>query len=91
VGYEGSSVGFIEYGHKSSLSADFQDPPLPRQEKITVKFYSFININLHWNNTLDDPELLLPWSVDCWLENMKLQYDSNARATSNAPGVETRY
>lgn len=33
---------------------------------------------------------LVPFALDCWLDNMKLVYNSTTRRTENAPGVETR-
>ncbi|XP_015921524.1 lysosomal phospholipase A and acyltransferase [Parasteatoda tepidariorum] len=35
-------------------------------------------------------ELLVPYVVDCWVDNMRLVYDNNTRTTSNAPGVSIR-
>lgn len=33
---------------------------------------------------------MTPAKIDCFLDNMKLVYNSTTRKTSNAPGVETR-
>ena len=33
---------------------------------------------------------MLTFMVDCWKENVALEYDPDARTTSNIPGVETR-
>ncbi|GFQ78904.1 phospholipase A2 group XV [Trichonephila clavata] len=35
-------------------------------------------------------ELLVPYVVDCWVDNMRLVYDNETRTTSNAPGVSIR-
>lgn len=32
--------------------------------------------------------LLVPFVIDCWIDNMRLQYDNVTRKTSNSPGVE---
>ena len=34
--------------------------------------------------------LLVPFVIDCWVDNMKLIYDNNTRTTSNSQGVETQ-
>ncbi|CAL1265696.1 unnamed protein product [Larinioides sclopetarius] len=44
---------------------------------------SFFNL---WLNL----ELLVPYVVDCWVDNMRLVYDNETRTTSNAPGVAIR-
>ena len=33
---------------------------------------------------------MLTFMVDCWKENVALEYDPDTRTTSNIPGVETR-
>lgn len=37
-----------------------------------------------------DVEWLLPLAIDCWVDNIKLNYNESTKATSNQPGVETR-
>ena len=32
--------------------------------------------------------LLVPFVIDCWIDNMKLQYDNATRETRNSPGVD---
>lgn len=32
--------------------------------------------------------LLVPFVIDCWIDNMRLQYDNVTRKTFNSPGVE---
>ncbi|CAG2171481.1 unnamed protein product [Oppiella nova] len=34
--------------------------------------------------------LLVPFVIDCWIDNMKLVYDNTTRTTSNSIGVETQ-
>ncbi|CAG0914669.1 unnamed protein product [Notodromas monacha] len=34
--------------------------------------------------------LLLPFVIDCWVDNMRLIYDNVTRTTSDSPGVTTR-
>ncbi|XP_054164814.1 phospholipase A2 group XV-like [Oppia nitens] len=34
--------------------------------------------------------LLVPFVIDCWIDNMKLVYDNTSRTTSNTFGVETQ-
>ncbi|KAL0274121.1 UNVERIFIED_CONTAM: hypothetical protein PYX00_006620 [Menopon gallinae] len=47
------------------------------------KTKDFFNI---WLNI----ELLVPLVIDCWIDNMVLQYNNQTRKTSNANGVEIR-
>lgn len=35
-------------------------------------------------------ELLVPYVIDCWIDNIRLIYDNKTRLTSNPVGVETR-
>uniref|UniRef100_A0A1B6CCH8 Group XV phospholipase A2 n=1 Tax=Clastoptera arizonana TaxID=38151 RepID=A0A1B6CCH8_9HEMI len=35
-------------------------------------------------------ELLVPLVIDCWVDNMRLEYDNITRTTHNPPGVELR-
>lgn len=35
-------------------------------------------------------ELLVPYVIDCWIDNIKLQYDNVSRTTSNTDGVTIR-
>lgn len=35
-------------------------------------------------------ELLVPYVLDCWVDNMRLIYNNETRTTSNAPGVNIR-
>ncbi|XP_025836355.1 group XV phospholipase A2 isoform X2 [Agrilus planipennis] len=49
-------------------------------EKSTSGFFNI------WLNL----ELLVPLVIDCWVDNVKLNYDNVTRKTFNQPGVETR-
>ncbi|GFG39948.1 hypothetical protein Cfor_09005 [Coptotermes formosanus] len=49
-------------------------------EKTTQDFFNI------WLNM----ELLVPWVIDCWIDNMRLVYDNVTRTTSNSKGVEIR-
>ncbi|GIX81725.1 phospholipase A2 group XV [Caerostris extrusa] len=44
----------------------------------------------NWFNLWLNLELLVPYVVDCWVDNMRLVYDNTTRTTSNAPGVSIR-
>lgn len=35
-------------------------------------------------------ELLVPYVIDCWIDNVKLTYNNVTRKTENAPGVDVR-
>ncbi|XP_035211136.1 phospholipase A2 group XV-like [Stegodyphus dumicola] len=35
-------------------------------------------------------ELLVPYVIDCWIDNMRMVYDNETRTTSNSPGVDIR-
>lgn len=35
-------------------------------------------------------ELLVPFVIDCWVDNLRLEYDNVTRTTRNPEGVETR-
>lgn len=43
-----------------------------------------------WFNIWLNLELLVPYVIDCWIDNVQLIYDNKTRTTSNPPGVETR-
>ncbi|CAB3230343.1 unnamed protein product [Arctia plantaginis] len=50
---------------------------------ICEKTSDFFNI---WLNL----ELLVPFIIDCWVDNLRLEYNNVTRSTSNAAGVEIR-
>ncbi|VVD01942.1 unnamed protein product, partial [Leptidea sinapis] len=35
-------------------------------------------------------ELLVPFVIDCWVDNLRLEYDNVTRTTKNPPGVDVR-
>ncbi|KAJ6646350.1 Phospholipase A2 group XV [Pseudolycoriella hygida] len=77
-----SPVIFVPGKAASQIEAKLDKPNTVRSicyEK-TVMWYSL------WLN----PEILLPFVIDCWVDNMSLTYDNNTRTTRNSPGVETR-
>lgn len=37
-----------------------------------------------------NPKLLLPLIIECWIDNVKLIYNTTTRKTENMPGVELR-
>uniref|UniRef100_A0A6G1SFT1 Group XV phospholipase A2 n=1 Tax=Aceria tosichella TaxID=561515 RepID=A0A6G1SFT1_9ACAR len=43
-----------------------------------------------WFDLWVNLSLLVPFAIDCWVENMKLVYNTTTRRTQNAPGVITR-
>lgn len=43
-----------------------------------------------WFNIWLNLELLVPYVIDCWIDNILLVYDNKTRTTQNSPGVETR-
>jgi len=43
-----------------------------------------------WYDMWLNLELMVPEVVDCWVDNIKLQYDNETRTTSNSDGVEIR-
>lgn len=49
-------------------------------EKVSNDYFSL------WLNM----ELLVPVVIDCFIDNLKLNYDNVTRTSSNQPGVETR-
>ncbi|XP_052865995.1 phospholipase A2 group XV-like [Anopheles cruzii] len=49
-------------------------------QRSTTTFYNI------WLNK----ELLVPLVIDCWIDNVRLEYDNVTRTTCNSPGVVTR-
>ncbi|XP_045458033.1 phospholipase A2 group XV-like [Melitaea cinxia] len=47
-------------------------------EKTTDKYYNI------WLNL----ELLVPFVIDCWVDNVRLEYDNVTRTTTSPPGVD---
>lgn len=46
--------------------------------------------NSDWFTIWVNMEILIPFLVDCWVENIKLVYNNQTRHVTNVPGVETR-
>ncbi|XP_037047711.1 phospholipase A2 group XV-like isoform X2 [Bradysia coprophila] len=44
----------------------------------------------YWFNIWLNLELLAPYEIYCWIDNILLIYDNDTRTTQNSPGVETR-
>ena len=44
----------------------------------------------YWFYLWLDAWQLLPYMIDCWVDNMKLLYDNNTRKTRNNDGVELK-
>ncbi|XP_058125353.1 phospholipase A2 group XV-like [Anopheles ziemanni] len=63
------------------------DAMLNKPSKVSIlcqkQTTTFFNI---WLNK----ELLLPLVIDCWIDNIRLEYDNVTRTTRNSPGVVTR-
>ncbi|XP_055638226.1 phospholipase A2 group XV-like [Toxorhynchites rutilus septentrionalis] len=55
----------------------------------TVHFYCQKTTSTYFNLWLNK-ELLVPFVIDCWIDNIRLVYNNVTRKTQNAPGVETR-
>jgi len=54
----------------------------------TVNFFCYKNSD--WFSLWLNLEQMVPKVVDCWVDNMRMQYDTNTRKTRNNKGVETR-
>ena len=63
----------------SQLDAKLDKPDVPHYfcEKKTDYFSLWLNL-----------ELLVPFVIDCWVDNMKLIYDNVTRTTRNNDGVD---
>lgn len=44
----------------------------------------------YWFNIWLNLELLFPYAIYCWIDNILLIYDNKTRTTQNSPGVQTR-
>lgn len=64
----------------SQLDAKLDKPDVPHYfcyQKTTDYFNLWLNL-----------ELLVPFVIDCWVDNMKLIYDNVSRTTHNNEGVD---
>lgn len=59
-------------------------------DKDSVPHYICSKKTKDFFNVWLDMELLAPIIIDCWIDNVRLNYDNVTRTTSNQPGVETR-
>lgn len=55
----------------------------------SVHFYCQKTTDTYFNLWLNK-ELLVPFVIDCWIDNMRLVYNRTTRKTENSPGVVTR-
>ncbi|XP_062552058.1 phospholipase A2 group XV-like [Armigeres subalbatus] len=58
-------------------------------KKDAVHFYCQKSSSTYFNLWLNK-ELLVPFVIDCWIDNIRLVYNNTTRKTENSPGVETR-
>jgi len=61
-----------------------------RLNKSTVVHYMCSKTSPDFFNIWLNLELMVPYVLDCWVDNVRLVYDNVTRRTSNSPGVETR-
>lgn len=58
--------------------------------KTSVVHYLCAKSTVDYFNIWLNLELMVPYVLDCWVDNVRLMYDNQSRLTSNSPGVETR-
>ncbi|XP_034841217.1 lysosomal phospholipase A and acyltransferase-like [Maniola hyperantus] len=58
--------------------------------KTNVVHYICAKTSTDYYNIWLNLELLVPFVIDCWVDNLKLQYDNVTRTTSDPPGVDIR-
>lgn len=75
-------VVFIPGDGGAQLEAKLSKPDVVHYicEKNTKDYFNI------WLNM----ELLVPWVIDCWIDNIRLIYDNKTRSTLNPPGVDIR-
>lgn len=61
-----------------------------RLNKSTVVHYLCNKKTADFFNIWLNLELMIPLILDCWVDNVRLEYNNVTRQTSNSPGVETR-
>ncbi|XP_012055792.1 PREDICTED: group XV phospholipase A2-like [Atta cephalotes] len=61
-----------------------------RINKSSVVHYICAKISNDYFNLWLNMELLVPVVIDCFIDNLKLNYDNVTRTTSNQPGVDIR-
>lgn len=58
-------------------------------KKDSIHFFCQKSTDTYFNLWLNK-ELLVPFVIDCWIDNIRLVYNSTTRKTQNSPGVEVR-
>lgn len=58
--------------------------------KSTVVHYICAKTSADYFNIWLNLELLVPYVIDCWVDNLRLEYDNATRTTSAPPGVAVR-
>lgn len=58
--------------------------------KSSVVHYLCAKTSSDYFNIWLNMELLVPVIIDCWIDNIKLEYDNVTRTTRNMPGVDIR-
>lgn len=77
-----SPVIFVPGDGGSQLQAKLNKPE-------TVHYYCNKKTDYYFDLWLN-LELLVPYVLDCWIDNMRLVYNNVTRTTSNAPGVDIK-
>lgn len=58
--------------------------------KTDVVHYICAKTSTDYFNIWLNLELLVPFVIDCWVDNLRLEYDNVTRTTKNPPGVDVR-
>ncbi|CAH2237346.1 jg22261 [Pararge aegeria aegeria] len=58
--------------------------------KTNVVHYICAKTSTDYYNIWLNLELLVPFVIDCWVDNLKLEYDNVTRTTRDPPGVDIR-
>ncbi|OQV19903.1 Group XV phospholipase A2 [Hypsibius exemplaris] len=61
-----------------------------RLNKPSVPHYFCVQKTADWFDLWLNVELLLPYVIDCWVDNMRMVYNNETGKTENAPGVEVQ-
>ncbi|XP_030024885.2 phospholipase A2 group XV [Manduca sexta] len=61
-----------------------------RLNKTSVVHYICAKTSPNYFNIWLNLELLVPFVIDCWVDNLRLEYDNVTRTTSNPAGVDIR-
>lgn len=60
-------------------------------DKTDVPHYFCDKKTSEWFDLWLNLALLVPFVIDCWIDNMRLVYDNTTRKTLNAPGTSVFY